>query len=200
VCARAVANAQVYARGNSAPLTEYFMWPREDAWELLQMSLDAKPWVGDKEKVTLLNRLTHVRARVYVCVCARACVRVCVRACVCVRGTAVCRTWAQLSAPRGHSCLLCVACGVCASSAARWQRAASRAAAQPRANGHPLLTLAHTHTHTHARTRTQIINFWTGQQEFDEAGNPVGEPVQPPIDAARAEFPDCTFISGSTTN
>jgi len=51
---------QVFARGNSAPLTTYFIWPRADAWEELKIDLESKPWVGDKEKVELLNRLTMV--------------------------------------------------------------------------------------------------------------------------------------------
>jgi 30S ribosomal protein 3 len=50
----------VFARGNSAPLTEYFIWPRSDAWEDLKVSLESRPWVGDAEKVQLLNRLTGV--------------------------------------------------------------------------------------------------------------------------------------------
>lgn len=51
----------MFARGNSAPLTGYFIWPRADAWEELKIDLESKPWVGDKEKVELLNRLTLVR-------------------------------------------------------------------------------------------------------------------------------------------
>lgn len=50
----------MFARGNSAPLTGYFIWPRADAWEELKIDLESKPWVGDKEKVELLNRLTLV--------------------------------------------------------------------------------------------------------------------------------------------
>lgn len=51
---------QVFARGNAAPLTEYFIWPRSDAWEDMKGCLESKPWVGDAEKVALLNRLTGV--------------------------------------------------------------------------------------------------------------------------------------------
>jgi 30S ribosomal protein 3 len=41
----------VYARGNSSPLTEYFVWPRKDAWEELKMALEARAWIGDLDKV-----------------------------------------------------------------------------------------------------------------------------------------------------
>lgn len=47
---------QVYARGNSSPLTEYFVWPRKDAWEELKVSLERRPWISDIEKIRLLNR------------------------------------------------------------------------------------------------------------------------------------------------
>jgi 30S ribosomal protein 3 len=50
----------VFARGNSAPLTQYFIWPRADAWEEMKISLESRPWVEDADKVFLLNRLTAV--------------------------------------------------------------------------------------------------------------------------------------------
>jgi 30S ribosomal protein 3 len=56
----AVAVDQVYARGNSSPLTEYFVWPRKDAWEELKLALEARPWISDKDKILLLNRLTDI--------------------------------------------------------------------------------------------------------------------------------------------
>ena len=43
-----------------APLTEYFMWPRKDAWEELKAALEAKPWVPERDRVLLLNRTTEV--------------------------------------------------------------------------------------------------------------------------------------------
>jgi hypothetical protein len=42
---------QVYARGNSSPLTEYFVWPRKDAWEELKLALEARQWISDLDKV-----------------------------------------------------------------------------------------------------------------------------------------------------
>jgi len=56
----AVAVDQVYARGGKSPLTEYFFWPRRDAWEDLKAALEARPWIAERDKVVLLNRLTEV--------------------------------------------------------------------------------------------------------------------------------------------
>lgn len=56
----AVAVDQVYARGAQSPLTEYFVWPRRDAWDELRVALEAKPWITDRDRIVLLNRLTEV--------------------------------------------------------------------------------------------------------------------------------------------
>ncbi len=56
----AVAVDQVYARGQTSPLTEFFFWPRKDAWEELKAALEARPWINERDKVILLNRLTEV--------------------------------------------------------------------------------------------------------------------------------------------
>lgn len=32
-------------------MTEYFFWPRKDAWEELKAALDARSWIGEREKV-----------------------------------------------------------------------------------------------------------------------------------------------------
>lgn len=56
----AVGVDQVYARGNSAPLTEFFVWPRKDAWEELKVALEGRAWISDVDKIRLLNRLTEV--------------------------------------------------------------------------------------------------------------------------------------------
>jgi hypothetical protein len=45
-------------------VTEYFFWPRKDAWEELKAALDTRGWIGEREKVLLLNQCTEVSSRV----------------------------------------------------------------------------------------------------------------------------------------
>jgi 30S ribosomal protein 3 len=59
----AVAVDQVFGRGHRSPITEYYWWPREDAWESLKKALDEreeKSWMSTADKVKLLNTLTDV--------------------------------------------------------------------------------------------------------------------------------------------
>jgi 30S ribosomal protein 3 len=42
------------------PVTQYYFWPRTEAWDQLKLELDSKGWLPEKEKVLILNLATDV--------------------------------------------------------------------------------------------------------------------------------------------
>jgi 30S ribosomal protein 3 len=51
---------QYLASGEKGPVTEYFMWPANDAWDQLKNALDGMPWISQIEVIHLLNDATEV--------------------------------------------------------------------------------------------------------------------------------------------
>lgn len=46
--------------GKTIPLTEYFFWPRNDAWEDMRLELLNRPWISKNESILVLNQITEV--------------------------------------------------------------------------------------------------------------------------------------------
>ena len=42
------------------PLTNYFFWPKTDAWTQIKNELEAKSWIQNEDKAKLLNSIASI--------------------------------------------------------------------------------------------------------------------------------------------
>ena len=54
-----IAVDQVYET-RPIPLTGYYFWPRNDAWELIRLEIASKSWIGEEDKASILNQITQI--------------------------------------------------------------------------------------------------------------------------------------------
>ena len=47
-------------KSKKIPLTTFYFWPREDGWKLLEKELESKPWIPEKDKISILNDYTNL--------------------------------------------------------------------------------------------------------------------------------------------
>jgi len=48
------------SKSHTLPITNYYFWPKTEAWEQLKIELGFKPWVEEKEKIKILNLAAEV--------------------------------------------------------------------------------------------------------------------------------------------
>jgi 30S ribosomal protein 3 len=55
-----IALNQVIPGHGTIPLSPYYFWSKEDAWEQLRLFLVGKPWISRKQLHALLNQATDI--------------------------------------------------------------------------------------------------------------------------------------------
>nr|YP_009538681.1 putative ribosomal protein 3 [Phacus pleuronectes]AYQ93699.1 putative ribosomal protein 3 [Phacus pleuronectes] len=44
----------------NTPITQYFFWPRSDAWEEMKFDLEKRSWISQNDSILILNQITEV--------------------------------------------------------------------------------------------------------------------------------------------
>lgn len=44
----------------TTPLTEFFFWPQNDAWEEMRIFLERNNWISQADSILLLNKVTEI--------------------------------------------------------------------------------------------------------------------------------------------
>jgi 30S ribosomal protein 3 len=51
---------QKISENATTPITEFFFWPENDAWEDMRLFLESRAWINPDDAVVLLNQITEV--------------------------------------------------------------------------------------------------------------------------------------------
>lgn len=54
-----IAVDQIYNQ-RRIPITSYYFWPRNDAWELIRLEINSKSWITEDDKTAILNQITQI--------------------------------------------------------------------------------------------------------------------------------------------
>ena len=55
-----IAIDEVHLDNFNVPLTNYYFWPKNTTWELLNIDLNSKLWVPNSQKAVILNHITDI--------------------------------------------------------------------------------------------------------------------------------------------
>jgi len=55
-----IAVDQIYEQQQCIHLTNYYFWPRNDAWELIRLEINSKAWISNTDKISILNQITKI--------------------------------------------------------------------------------------------------------------------------------------------
>jgi 30S ribosomal protein 3 len=48
------------SKSECKPITHYHFWPKNEAWDLIRLELDSKPWITPQDKMVILNKTSEI--------------------------------------------------------------------------------------------------------------------------------------------